>query len=365
VTVVRKDVEKATLLYEEVLKIDPKHCMALGNLAMLKHQIGQFEESYTLYEKSISLYPNHATVLASFANLIKIWKKDYVRSKQFFEKAIHASSQDDTELLGNYAVLLHGCIRDYDAAEKAYERSIKALGGTDNANALGNYALFLCDVRRDFKKAERTYEQAVRADPSHSNSLYNYGVFLETIRDDTKRAAEFYDRAVRSNDQHVLARQALAGLLESTNPNRAERLYKDALKLVQDNDAPLLADFGTFLSKQGGENNIKRAIKMMTRSIELDGSQQNLMYNLAYLQKKISRWDLAVETLQRLLLINPKHATALGLLANIRASPQGGAALQNLTEARHLYERALEVAPNDATNRKNYEIFLLENVDDC
>ena len=58
-----------------------------------------------------------------------MWKKDYVRSKQLFEKAISISSED-TELLGNYAVLLHGHLKEYDSAEKAYRRSIEAPGGT-------------------------------------------------------------------------------------------------------------------------------------------------------------------------------------------------------------------------------------------
>ena len=96
---------------------------------MLKHQIGRFEEAHTLYKKSIANHPNHATIVASFANLIKVWKKDYVRSKQLFEKAISISSED-TELLGNYAVLLHGHLKEYDSAEKAYRRSIEAPGGT-------------------------------------------------------------------------------------------------------------------------------------------------------------------------------------------------------------------------------------------
>ena len=218
-------------------------------------------------------------------------------------------------------------------------------------------------MRRDIDFAERTYERALKADPFHSNSLYNFGVFLETFRDDSKRAAEYYDRAVKCDDKHALARQALAGLLERSNPDRAKCLYEESLKLLGDEDSPLLADFGTFLSKQGGENNMKRAIRMMRRSLEIDNTQQNLMYNLAYLQKKVSKCDLAVETLRKLLLLNPNHATALGLLANIRASSQSGT-LQDLTEARRLYERALKISPNDATNRKNYEIFLTSHVDD-
>ena len=109
---------------------------------------------------------------------------------------------------------------------------------------------------------------------------------------------------------------------------------------------------------------MKRAIRMMSRSLEIDGTQQNLMYNLAYLQKKVyKKCDLAVETLHRLLLINPNHATALGLLANIHASSQSGA-LQDLARARILYERALKISPNDSTNRNNYEIFLTANVGD-
>ena len=124
-------------------------------------------------------------------------------------------------------------------------------------------------MRTDIDLAERTYERALKADPFHLNSLYNFGVFLETFRDDSKRAAEYYDRAVKCDDEHALARQALAGLLERSTPDRAKCLYEESLKLLGDEDSPLLADFVTFLSKQGGDNNMKRAIRMMTRSLKL------------------------------------------------------------------------------------------------
>lgn len=143
-TVIRKDSEKAILLYEDVLQTDPRHCMALGNLAMLKHQIGRYEEADMLYKKSIAIYPNHTSILASFANLIKVWKKDYIQSKHIFEKAISISNAEDTELLGNYAVLLHGHLRDYDAAEKAYRRSIEAPGGTYCSSGMEYQRYSLC-----------------------------------------------------------------------------------------------------------------------------------------------------------------------------------------------------------------------------
>ena len=99
-------------------------------------------------------------------------------------------------------------------------------------------------MKRDLELAERTYEEALKADPFHSNSLYNFGVFLETFRDDTKRAAECYDRAVKCDESHALARQALAGLLEQSNPDRARDLYEESLKLLGNEDALVLADFG-------------------------------------------------------------------------------------------------------------------------
>lgn len=181
----KKSIEKAILIYEEVLKIDPEHCIALGNLAMLKHQFGEYNQAEKLYNRAVSLFPEHSTVLGAFANLIKNYHKNYTRSKKLFERAISLSKTgDDTELLGNFAVLLHGNLGEYEEAEKIYIRSINAPGGHENANVLSNYALFLCDVRKKFDLAQRTYERALEADSMHSNSLYNFGVFFETIRGD-------------------------------------------------------------------------------------------------------------------------------------------------------------------------------------
>ena len=35
------------------------------------------------------------------------------------------------------------------------------------ANSLADYARFLHDVRRDYDRAERLYERAIEADPNH------------------------------------------------------------------------------------------------------------------------------------------------------------------------------------------------------
>lgn len=66
--------------------------------------------------------------------------------------------------------------------------------------------------------------------------------------------------------------------------------------------------------------------------------------------------------LERLLKKDPRHATAIGLLANIYSTPNEasppGFALFDEDRAASLYSRAIEIDPSHATNRRNYELFL-------
>ena len=55
-------------------------------------------------------------VLGNYANFLKLVHKDYAKARQYYAKAIEINPQHP-DCLGNYAVLLHGVLRDYDTAE--------------------------------------------------------------------------------------------------------------------------------------------------------------------------------------------------------------------------------------------------------
>ena len=346
----QKNPTKAARILEGVLKVDPKHPAALGDLAMLKHmyQPHDTEMAEGLYEKAVALYPEHATVVGAYANFVKTVRNDVERSERLFRRALDVAP-DHPQCLGNFAVLLHGSLGRHDEAETHYERAIKA--DDADANNYGNYALFLTEVRKKHDEAERLYNRAIEIDPKHSNSLYNYGVFAESIRNDRARAETLYRRAVESDPRHVFARHALASLLDDMrkNPEEAETHFQAALELAPA-DILILNDYAAYLTNSRGL--FKKAVDVYRKSLEADDSQIDARYNLAYLLKvKCGKPREAADVLDMILERNPSHATAMGLLANIRA---GVGETRDVEAALKLYARACALEPTNATNLSNY-----------
>lgn len=91
----------------------------------------------------MELYPQQASILVKYANLLKHVRGDYAAAERYYQRAIEANPRH-ADSLGNYAVLLHGVKKDFDGAETLYRRAVEA--DPDHTNNLGNYALFLAEV---------------------------------------------------------------------------------------------------------------------------------------------------------------------------------------------------------------------------
>lgn len=346
----KKNPVLAASLLERVLIVDPKHPAALGDLAMLKHMYPPYDTDAAekLYEKAVALHPEHATVVGAYANFLKTIRKNLKRSEVLFRQALDIAPKHP-QCLGNFAVLLHGSLGRHDEAEQYYERAIEA--DETDANNHGNFALFLTEVRKDHDEAERLYARAIELDSRHANSLYNFGVFVESIRNDRTKAETLYRRSIDADPRHVFARHALASLLDDMrkNADEAETHFQVALELAP-TDTLILNDYAAFLTntRQG----FAKATKIYRASLDVDDSQIDARYNLAYLLKvKCGKVREASNVLEALLKRDPSHATAIGLLANIKAAEGQGNAVG---EALKLYARACVLDPTNATNISNY-----------
>ena len=104
---------------------------------------------------------------------------------------------DDANVNGNYANFLCDIKKDYEKADKYYQKSLELT--PDDANVNGNYANFLSDIKKDYCAAERYYQKSLELTPDDANMNSNYAKFL-LICDRKKEALTFINKAFNCMD---------------------------------------------------------------------------------------------------------------------------------------------------------------------
>lgn len=190
------DLAKRTQIYIDGLAALPKSpWMSVYAAKFFAQNPETRDRAEALYRQAEELAPNDASILGSYANFLRIDRKDIDAAEVLYKRAIEADPKNASNL-GNYAVFLRNNRKDIDATEAMYKRAIAA--DPKEAGNLGNYAVFLQFNRKDAGAAEAMYKRAIEVDPKNVDYFGNYTCFLLS--------------SGRLADGRTMLRQALAAL---------------------------------------------------------------------------------------------------------------------------------------------------------
>lgn len=97
---IRKDDEKAYLLYQKAVELDPDHANNIGNYAtFLTTKLKDFDKAEELYQKAIALAPNHISNLANYSYLLITHKtaKAAQLVHQYTQRIIKTNKSEPTQ----------------------------------------------------------------------------------------------------------------------------------------------------------------------------------------------------------------------------------------------------------------------------
>ena len=146
--------------------------------------------------------------------------------------------------------------------------------------------------------------------------------------------------------------QVEASKFKKTNPDKANAIYSEGVKLYPDS-APLLGSYAIFL--ENIRKDYDKAEEYYKRALEVAPSNATTLCNYAIFLKNIRKDDdKAEEYYKRALEADPNNAANLGnyaiFLKDIR---------KDYGKAEQYYLRSLEAEPNSANKNGNYAGFLL------
>ena len=167
----KNNLKQAQDLYNQVLKIDPKHVYVHNNLGLIFQNTADYKKAKIFFEKAIEIDPNYAH---AHNNLGLIFQNtgDYKKAKSCFEKAIKIDpsyAQAHTNLGTIFKEL-----GDYPKAKDCYEKTIEV----NSNHAMAHYKLGI--LLFEIKQYKNAIEQFKLSDLKDSksfllNCLYKLG----------------------------------------------------------------------------------------------------------------------------------------------------------------------------------------------
>ena len=370
----------AAQLYEQILKIDPRHADSLHLLGMVAFQAKMHSVAIDLIGRAIAI---HGTA-SYYSNLGTIFQaeKQLDKAEICYARAV--------ELDPNLAEvhLNHGLVLQtqgkLDEAIVAYRKAGELNPGLPEVPCnLGN----LLQAQGKAEAAVEHYQRALTLRPDFAEAAYNLGNALQGLNR-LEESVLAYERALALNPQLAEAHGNLANILHAQEkPEEAESHFRLALQYKPENPE-IHYNLANLLAKQKRH---LESIGHFQEALRLDPSLAKAHNNLGNVFRSLDRPEDAVAQYQKipgndpaftdaynnlglaLLSLGRHEEAAQAIRRTLELKPHLGQAYCNLgaihhaqnriAEATEFYERALELTPDLFKARLNLGLIQLGNGD--
>ena len=354
-------ISEAEDIYQQILREDPNHPVALHLLGVIAHQAGRNEVAVDLINKALSIMPNYAQAYSNLGTALKelgrvdeavtsyhkalAIKPDYAEAHNNLGNALHELGKlDDAVASCQKAIAIKP---DFAEAHNNLGNTFKELGKLDEAAASHYKALA---IKPDFAEAHNnlgtaledqglldeaviSYHKALAIKPDFAEAHTNLGnAFQELGKLD--EAVTSYHKALAINPDYAKAHNNLGNAFQELGKlDQAVTSYHNALAISSD-FAEAHNSLGNIFIKLGKLN---EAVTSFHSALAIKPDLAEAHTNLGNALKELGKMDEAVTSYHKALAINPDYATAHNNL---------GTALQDqglLDDAVISYHRALTI----------------------
>jgi tetratricopeptide (TPR) repeat protein len=379
----RKDLNKALIAFRTATQCDPKLAQAYLAIADIYAERGNDSEALASLLQALQIEPKNVLALRAAVNLY-LRNDEHRKALPLLETLVTVTPQS-TEAHADLAAV-YATKGDHKEAEAEFRRALElqadyfpALAGLGNLLSRGGDDAAAAPLLR---KAVQLQPQSYEGRFLLGSTLNRLGQF-EEARMELERAAKLGG----ANDPRVFYQLARAwgGLGKATERRAALARFSELAK-KQNADEELQRKAAAWIDEarallQAGD--LENAAARLELAREVKPGDATLLFRLAGLNFDLRRYDIAREYVQAAISISPStwlYHYLLGLversanrLTDARASLETAAKLQS-TEAPVFnalgevlleqderqaaiaaFEKAVKLAPNDATFRQNLE----------
>ncbi|HEY9431419.1 MAG TPA: tetratricopeptide repeat protein [Blastocatellia bacterium] len=379
----RKDLNKALIAFRAAAQCDPKMAQAYLAIADIYAERGNAGEALTALLQALQIEPKNALALRAASDLYLL-NDQHLKALPLLETLATVtpnSAEVHTDLAAVYATK-----GDHQGAEKEFRRALELKPDHFPALAsLGN----LLSRSGDDTAAVSLLRKAVKLQPQSYEGHFLLGAALNRLEkfEEARTELELAAKLGGGNDQRVFYQLARAwGGLGKAPERRAALARFSELTKKQNDDDELQRKAAAWIDEARGllqKGDLENAAARLELAREAKPGDATLLFRLAGLNFDLKRYDAAREYVQAAISIAPAtwlYHYLLGLieqsvnhLADAKESLETASRLQS-TEAPVFnalgevllalgerqaaiaaFEKAVKIAPDDPTFRRNLE----------
>lgn len=326
------DLAQAKILYETILKQDPRHADTMHLLGVLFAQLGQFQVSTHWIQQAIAIKPDIPVFHNNYGNALKALG-DLDSAIEQYRQALQLKP-DYAEVHNNLASVLYKQNNLPDAL-KHYATAIRLQ--PDYLEAHVNLGLLFLR-QNQIDAAIKQFTNVLSLQPDFAQAHWQLGT-LYLARDELDKAIEHYRSLLQQNPEHIEALNNLGVVyLKQNKFNDAIEMFQKVLS-VEPKHKDARSNLATVLLQQ---DRFTEAGWHYQLYLQLVPDDSEAHYNSAVAAMALGNTEEAIYHFQRTLELTPQHGDAQSNLAAIYLKKG------NKELAINYYQQALKLQPNNA-----------------
>ena len=330
-----KNNSEALILFKKMVKQFPDYYVAWFYLGKAYLAEKKYELAATQFLKTIELEPD---LVESRFQLIKLYRINNTRENK---AKILKTYKEILEIEpDNYQALLGMALYYYKTnMKKEAQRLFMELGqDVESDSRLVMVAFDEYISSKKYKDAIIVFSQLLKNNPDNSTLNFFTGMAYEAD-DDFKKAISHYLKIKPTHSQYKKTIVSIAYLYKQLGEEQTAINYLEDKYRIFPKDIDII----TYLAALYENNkHYKKAISLLKKGLEDSADNTSLLFKLGAVQDKAGLKQDSINTMKKIIEIDPKNASALNYLGYTYAD-QG----VMLDEALLLIKRAYELKPDD------------------
>lgn len=287
--------------YKQALDLSKNKIESLSRLISINNQVGNFTESWALYEKYKNSIPD-ADKRTKLEAEIKASEKKYDEAAQLLRGLISKNPKE----LDNYNILIdiYNMAGKFSESLKVASEAEKNLGLTGKNEILIMRGLIYYKAKR-LNEAEKTFSELRQQTNGENDDVYFFLGSIALERKQYNKAEAAFKKAIELNPLSANALNALGFMYADQNIklDEAQKLIQSALDL-NPSGAHIVDSMGWILYRQG---KFEDALKWIQKALRLSDEDADILDHLGDVYKSLNKLPEAKEAYQKSLKVNPEN----------------------------------------------------------
>lgn len=263
----QKDLHKAIVIYEKILKINPKLPAIHNYIGLCHFELQSYQKAEKHFLKSLELkdeaFQSYHEVLGNLALTYHI-ENHFDKAKQYYQQVM-AEFPDYMVPVKNYGYLLFNQ-KKYPEALEIFNHYLKKHQDSETYNNIG----VIYEELDKQQKAIIAYEKSIELDPEYALSYNNLGVIYSEQKT-YEKATKYFQKAIKKDPHFLNAYNNLASIhLIHQQYNTALALYNKAYEIFPGNRYILLNIAVTYHHIQDEKNTLFYLKKAVSAGLDKD-----------------------------------------------------------------------------------------------